>query len=736
MRLDRAGRRDFQNEQRAFELRKNLEKDKECQVVIRNYRKDGSPFDNLLTIIPITEEGEVEASYHVGFQIDLHEQPKVIFEHMRSGNYLTPKEPPKRPTQAIAKRGPMPVLVAKEMKRLLDNPNFLRTIRGKAEDNHPLHYLMLETGPDFLHVVSLKASFLYMAPSIQKSLGWNNMNLAGRSVVDIAHPEDIVPLMRELKESSSRKGPPKTVNLRYRARTKNGPYVWVEARGRLHLEPGKGKKAVILTGRAKEMTNLPWEVVMLGGGLATMKEGAMRQEFWGTLSRRTLLLTNIGGGIKDVLGWKPEEWRAKKIKALVVGDEDIDRKINSASTPCVTIHTQMRKKDGTTVAVVLNVFTPLRNPAVRVGPAPLIYQVRLADAEIIPINLSTSSSPNIITRHGNAFAPLDAERNSSWQYELQQLRISNQNLKQEVIKLENAFKAVEKKRQAAAAVAAAQAPPQYGGVHLSVMPPASSNQDRRYEVYGLAAQASLYQPGPAYTPSPTFSVSPPSYPSPPSSNFYQQQQYIHEYNDFSVSTMTTSTSPTGGSGSASPEQASPTPSFNSVYHHHQSLTGPTFDFAPSPSAYPLQMQQLQHQGGGPEFGGGQSIAMAPLPGLNLGLGVGSGMAALPMRASVKGNRSTAAPKETIAARRLLRPLPRLGGRSFAGGSYGGTSPYVQRVQDDVSAMMMAQAAAGAYNQYGSPYLGASESVTGKRTWAEMRGGRCMCDLKGMGRCGC
>ena len=77
-----------------------------------------------------------------------------------------------------------------------------------------------------------------------------------------AHAENVVPLMCELEESSAtgvtaatmgEQGMPRSVDLLYRARTKMGRYVWVECRDRLHVEPGKGKKVIILSGGAREM---------------------------------------------------------------------------------------------------------------------------------------------------------------------------------------------------------------------------------------------------------------------------------------------------------------------------------------------------------------------------------------------------------------------------------------------------------------------------------------------------
>src|SRR5260370_35077344 len=101
--------------------------------------------------------------------------------------------------------------------------------------------------PDFLLVLSLKGSFLYIAPAITHVLEYSPEEMVGKSVGDYCHPSDIVPLMRELKESSSFLGPqegqrfmpslsntPKTVNLLFRASTNRAPYIWAGAMGGLH----------------------------------------------------------------------------------------------------------------------------------------------------------------------------------------------------------------------------------------------------------------------------------------------------------------------------------------------------------------------------------------------------------------------------------------------------------------------------------------------------------------------
>lgn len=75
---------------------------KECQASLINYRRGGVPFINLVTVVPIPWEG-TDIVYHVGFQVDLVEQPNAILRNMRDGSYqvnytvTNPPQPPMRP---------------------------------------------------------------------------------------------------------------------------------------------------------------------------------------------------------------------------------------------------------------------------------------------------------------------------------------------------------------------------------------------------------------------------------------------------------------------------------------------------------------------------------------------------------------------------------------------------------------------------------------------------------------
>ncbi|TEB20514.1 hypothetical protein FA13DRAFT_207982 [Coprinellus micaceus] len=242
-------RPDNESQNAATYFKKNLTADKECQATITNYRKDGTPFQNLVTVIPIPggvsggDHEESDVVFHVGFQIDLTEQPKAILENVTRGSYLV-EYPQTTGAQRFLSGGhatssggrdrhrPLnipPIMVSKEMKKIMASTAFLRSVAvttdtnhpitagdrdavtGTFQDpvycgNHPLHMMLLEVGPDFVHVVSLKGNFLYVAPAVRRVLGYEPGDLVGTTIVDLAHQDDVVPVMRELKESTSASG--------------------------------------------------------------------------------------------------------------------------------------------------------------------------------------------------------------------------------------------------------------------------------------------------------------------------------------------------------------------------------------------------------------------------------------------------------------------------------------------------------------------------------------------------
>jgi PAS domain-containing protein len=425
------------------------------------------------------------------------------------------------PATPNAKKGVVipPITMSRTLKKLLNDPKFiasfpiststtvptpLPTSTSPAYENNPLSLILLEYSPDFIHVVSLKGAFLYVAPSVRRVLGWEPEDLVGKSVADLAHPEDVVPLMRELKEGSAgvaigdripgdtifsgaetTKGSgigvggavvpagTRTVDMLFRARTKSGKYVWVESRGRLHAEPGKGRKAIVLSGRAKEMGRLPWGAIAKYGmtkpvyapmeNLPADNIGKVvkmvRREFWAMAGGSgSVSFLFVGSGVTDVLGWGAEELIGKRVTALVV---DVDGNVDGEAARLLQrgggvgevkeVRCTMAKKDGGVAQVAVVVFSTSNGNQdtgkLRVSPAPFVVQIKLVDASnasTLPASLSsestsagtTSTSALVHPLDANIFEELETSRGTSWQYELEKLRFANVRLEQEIERLE------------------------------------------------------------------------------------------------------------------------------------------------------------------------------------------------------------------------------------------------------------------------------------------------------------
>lgn len=490
-------------------MRKSLVADKECQVSLVNYRKDGSAFINLVTIIPITggvsnavNEAE-DIVYHVGFQVDLTEQPNAILQKVQDGSYMVhysnnvtyPTAPASKDwkTTSVTMTG-----VSRQLRTALSNQDFVNSIPISAstttlslsseeksdpyDGNRLLSLVLLETSPDFVLVLSLKGTFLYVSPSVRRVLGYDPEELVGKSITDFCHEADKIPLIRELKESSStvtasaslskedkesEQSPPtdshspatgpRSVDLLFRMQSKTGAFSWIECSGKLFVEPGKGRKAIILSGRVRDIPRLQWGSLGRAGGLTPpsrlLPSGSLGGAVDGVaMERECWALLSVGGSflyastaIRDVLGWGTVEVIGRLITSLLGGRDPsqaqaivqetlhrafTDRSMESRSLSCTLV-----KKDGSEVLTELIFYTPSTGDE---GPTPypsatrpLVCQIRLADASPLP-----APSP-IVHPHGDdAFSELDTTRGSGWQYELQQLKYANQRLIEEVKMLE------------------------------------------------------------------------------------------------------------------------------------------------------------------------------------------------------------------------------------------------------------------------------------------------------------
>ena len=293
------------------------------------------------------------------------------------------------------------------------------------------------------------------------------------NISDICHPSDIVPVMRELKDSthaSSDGNSTRQVHLVFRIRHKSSGYVWIECMGRLHVEPGKGRKAVILSGRARNVPTLPWEQVSRHGGLVEF-------EAWAKVSFDGLIL-HATSMIYDLLGVSVEDVVGTSLYAFVPGGQNgppsastvgaepkssvasLFKALRSAASAtsqssAISLRQKLLKKNGSAVDVVFIFYphrssteTPVNSESTSSSPSSDDFPASTASSSIGGIKPSSllvqiklvSSSPTRSIVHpptANVFEELETTRGTSWQYELHQLRLLNRRLKEDISAIRN-----------------------------------------------------------------------------------------------------------------------------------------------------------------------------------------------------------------------------------------------------------------------------------------------------------
>ena len=175
-------------------------------------------------------------------------------------------------------------------------------------DKRAFNKLLLGHADDFIHVLSLKGSLLYCSPAVARVLEYEASELVGATLSSLCHPSDVVPVMRQLKDASSASNP--HVRLLYRIRRKHSGYVWIESIGKLHIEPGKGRKAVIAVARPRDVLQMNWNELRQSGGLGDT-------EFWLKLNPRGTVLAATYG-TQMLLGTQPQDLVGSSLLEYVI----------------------------------------------------------------------------------------------------------------------------------------------------------------------------------------------------------------------------------------------------------------------------------------------------------------------------------------------------------------------------------------------------------------------------------
>lgn len=320
-------KRNYVDDDSVYYLKNMIENRAEAQISLINYRRGGQPFMNLLTMIPIAWEPGGKTKFFIGFQVDLVEQPGamtnknsgrlcilILYPHIcansgTDGSYrvnyqrgmsipsyvfsdhLKPQQPEQG--QTISKDEVSNVLAAYSGG---GDSEMTRRIWDKV---------LLENCDDVVHVLSLKGLFLYLSPASNRILEYDPSELVGTALSSVCHPSDIVPVTRELKETTSGA----SVNVVFRIRRKKSGYMWFEGHGSLHTEQGKGRKCIILVGRERPVYTLSKTIVRESGGVGD-------NELWTKMSTSGMFLY-VSSNVRQLLDKQPEDLVGTSIQSLM-----------------------------------------------------------------------------------------------------------------------------------------------------------------------------------------------------------------------------------------------------------------------------------------------------------------------------------------------------------------------------------------------------------------------------------
>ncbi|KAK3671445.1 hypothetical protein LTR78_008723 [Recurvomyces mirabilis] len=300
-------RRKYVDDDSVLYLKNMINLRREAQISLINYRRGGQPFMNLLTMIPITWETD-QVKFFVGFQVDLVEQPNAVTNKNPDGSYsINYQRGMTMPRYVLnAPDGSQKADLGQTVPR--DDVSAILTTIGTGESEYAKRMwdkVLLENTDDVVHVLSLKGLFQWVSPSALRVLEYEPSEIIGTALSSVCHPSDIVPVTRELKDTSSGA----SVNVVFRIRRKNSGYMWFEGHGSLHTEQGKGRKSIIMVGRERPVYTLSKSEIVNAGGIG-------ENELWTKMSTSGMFLY-VSSNVRQLLDRQPDELVGVSIQTLM-----------------------------------------------------------------------------------------------------------------------------------------------------------------------------------------------------------------------------------------------------------------------------------------------------------------------------------------------------------------------------------------------------------------------------------
>ncbi|KNZ53058.1 uncharacterized protein VP01_335g17 [Puccinia sorghi] len=342
-----------------LQIRSHIQAGREIQSSIVNYRKDGRPFVNLVTVIPIAWNSS-EISHFVGFQADIA---------ALTSSLGIPPSPKTRPV-LLPKQSSVSSIAgsttSQKSLNLIPAPSQVVTPQsispssmGQSHDgitdlvNTSCYYqTVLQESRDLILAISLKGTLFYVSPSCKEILGYEENELANQNISKFCHPSDLTGILRQLKLIGHTPHTP--IDLVFRAVDRKGHISWMEFQGQLHVEVGKGRKYLVVVGRPRSIGPLSWQAIRSAGGLG-------QNDFWMKLSLDGLCLFATSP-VRDILSYESAEMVGQSLTQMCA-PEQRGLLINTIRTAyegndVVTLAHSLTDRNGVIVSVVSDFYPP------------------------------------------------------------------------------------------------------------------------------------------------------------------------------------------------------------------------------------------------------------------------------------------------------------------------------------------------------------------------------------------
>lgn len=128
-----------------------------------------------------------------------------------------------------------------------------RRAQRKLEEQQRLYALVSENAEDIITLTDAKGTWLFVSPAVQRLTGYAPPELLGRTVLEFVHPIDRQRVVDTYQGLFARGG---TVQVRYRARRRDGSWMWLDASSRVVERPEGGRQAVTVARDAQVQVEL------------------------------------------------------------------------------------------------------------------------------------------------------------------------------------------------------------------------------------------------------------------------------------------------------------------------------------------------------------------------------------------------------------------------------------------------------------------------------------------------